>query len=413
MKKIIIINLLLLIVLISCSTPKLTRRYKEDITRRPEQEVVSIEVNAFSYPVSLKPQQGQNIFNLSDRGQQEYIKAISAKSDAKDLISDLASPLEEKQPISLLDKTTYKRRLVFAIRNKIYRPADRVIKVDLKLSLTDGCKHNIIFTSMDKIVSDYQNVDIGKLTFTQANAFGITPEITTPAAIAGGVSAKIGGSASQSKTLQEEVLLKQRYVASVGTLTDNTVTLMEESVAGVDLIGNLITEVDLKATNIAEKYIFKFKNLFNKQDKPETDNSKIGMERIPVFYPDFNKEDITDYKVWVRKVNKGDDTIQESDDEVEFIEVSGHIPSIKIISKDELKLRTWIIRDSNNLLQIKLEENEKAQDIEFASFDDANTFLKWLKLGKAQKIKENEIWLKDRIITCSNEVFRSLFIQRR
>jgi len=203
MVKTIALALLILITLTACPTPELTKRYaKADffpLKTEAVERYVTIEVA--SYPVTGITSQHKVIFDLADHGQQAYVTALAEKEkDTDSFLSKLSRPLENKQPTAI-DQAKFARKLVFSIKNNTDKPANRIDSIVLALTLKHPDK--VKFSTWNRIVTDYQNIDIGKLTFGQTSSFAFAPEITT----ATGASAKLG-TLSYGKSLQEEVGIK-------------------------------------------------------------------------------------------------------------------------------------------------------------------------------------------------------------
>lgn len=380
------VYLLILLTLSAChrAGPGLVAQRYEKATYAPPTEndaedYVSIETA--SYPVTAAPPPRQKgLFDLSDRGQEAYITALAGKEkDADGLIARLTTPLESKQPANenKIDKTGLSRKLVFSIKigEAKRKPANRIERIDLALKLSGT--NDIKFLTWDKIVTESQVVDIGKLTFGETTSFSIAPEIS----LAGDVLGKLGGGGwSHSRTAQEEVTIKDRYVIS-GTLSDKKAILSVKGVTNVDLSGNLIVDIEFKADSPGELGIITFGDLFD-NGEPETDIKKIKIGYKHALYPnlcDAVKGDL-EYSFVFREVTEGHETVPEGDDTVVFRRGNGTLRDIAIIKRGEHLFKTWqIMHKDKDLLHILLAGRDVPTLINFQSNDDADTFLKWLR----------------------------------
>jgi len=387
--KTVIVSLLILVTLSACATPELSKRYaKADFaqlkTETDAKKYVTIKV--VSYPITTKPTQYKKIFDLSDHGQQAFINALKEKEiETDNFLSKLLSSLESKQSKNVIDQTKFSRKLVLSIKNETDFPANRIDTIKLTLTIKDSKK--VKFSNWDKIVTNYQSIDIGKLTLGKTSSFSFSPEITTEA----GASAKFG-TLSYERSLKEEVSIKDRSVTS-GTLTDEEAILFQKGAPGMDLSGNLIADVEFEVTDIAVKTLYKFDHLFKKDGSPETEHKNINIIETLALYPNL-KEDIKgglEFDFVFREVKSGQETFLEGDDSVVFQKGKGKTDDITLIKKDEYALKAWRIICNKDYLHLFFKGRKKATVIDFPSYDDAQLFLKWVKDLKPLTIKENEI----------------------
>jgi len=391
-----VVNLLLLILvaLSACATPELAKRYTEahfaQLTTDDVKKYVTIKVA--SYPISTNSSQYKKIFDLSDHGQQAFVNALKEKEkETEKFLSKLISPLESTPLKNDIDLTKFSRKLVFSIKNEKDNLANRIDSIKLTLTIKkekDEKKVKVKFSTWDKIVTNYQNIDIEKLTLGKKSSFSFSPEITTAA----GASAKFG-SVSYERSLQEEANIKDRSVIT-GSLTDTEAILFQKGAPGMDLSGNLIADVEFEATDIAPTILYKFDNLFS-DGSPETDPKKITISKTLARYPNL-KQDIKgelEVDFVYREVTGGEKTFLEGDDVVVFQKGKDIIgdSDITLIKKEEVAVKTWRIIKDNNDLHILFKGRTEATVIDFPSFADADTFRQWLlslKKTYPNKIKE-------------------------
>jgi hypothetical protein len=381
--------LTIILTLSAClGTSELTKRYKdarfEDLKEADAKGYVTVDVQ--SYPMTSKPPQRKRVFDLSDHGQQAYVTALSEKEkDADKFLSKISLPLERAQPKTGDDRTNFMRKLVFSINNETKKPANRIDRI--KLALTLKAPDAIRFSTWDRIVTNYQTVDLGKLTLGATTSFALSPEITTEAGASGTL-----GSVSYEKSRQEEITVKDRLVIS-GTLTDAKAILFEKGVSGMDLSENLVAEIEFEAIDIAGTALIKFDNLFKEDDKPETDQKKIKIIETSAYYPNLQadiKGDL-EYDFVFREVMTGEKTIPEGDDEVVFQRGHGKVSDITLIKKSDYANKTWRISDGKNFVHILFKGRKDPVVIDFSAPEDAKAFLRWVKALKSTTIQDNEI----------------------
>jgi len=391
----------------NCYSQKgIANRYKKKKTTFPNSlmdSVLSIElvkVGVYCYPIKEKSNDDKNMFNLSERGQEAYIRAISRKeNESQGIIDNLSTSFTEKEkPLKVENKTKFKRRVVIAVQNQSVLPADRITKFSIELELNP--KVGIKYTTWNKITSQFQTIDIAKVDFSKGDSFTLSPELG-----AATFSASVGSYSSQ-KSISEEMNLKQRYVVLSGTLSDNKASLYQEGIEGIDLTGNIIADIEIEITNAVNKLLFSFDNLYNKNGKTNNkDSIKLNQKRIkvPNITSDIKINTLYNYTIRAVKQGKGDDTYLESDDEATYNK-SCNVSSGEaiIIPLDELKTPTWCICYDSNPLLIQPKGYETKITMEFASYEDAEAYFLWLK-DKNEWIQKMKLQLKDGKLDSKNK----------
>jgi hypothetical protein len=393
-------------ILVSCGeTGHLTRRYKTVVYNNdiPEDTLKkNVQISGFVFDPESKPLAPKSIFDLSPQGQKELIKALASKDTKPDLLAKLASPLSNSKdgPSLIVDHTKFTRRLVFAVIDLSSNQADRITKANIILAVENPIK----VVSFDKIITKYESVDLGKLNFSNTTNLGISAsagagadvgDTSTTASVpaSAGFGYGINANASNSRVFSEEVNLKQRFVALSGYVTPKSLNLYEESTSGVDLTGNIITEVTFQYVGAeAVRATYQFSNLYDKNNKESKPDSVKVSEQYQV-YPDVN-DDISvtfNFGATIRKVIKGDRTTSESDDEI--VLKSGTTTtgqSILLVPKKLLVPKFWTVTANDRKLYIKSPLSDQPGILFFASLDDAEAFTFWLK----KKSKDlNNGWL--------------------
>ena len=377
---------LVTLLLTSCAS-ELTRRYNsvEMITRGTEKSPL-VRVSAFTMEVAElegKPA----ILQLSAEGQASLITAIAKlERSAEGIYQQLANGFESYSPSDVIDRSQYKVRLVFSVQKteKMTVVADRISQLELKFN---ELSEFFQFKYWNKFETEYGQVDLGNIGLKQGTTF--TAKATPN--FGGASTGEIG--VTNSKELNEEVTLRQRFITSTGVLDKHTATLVQEGVTGIDLAGNTSIDltIELNPDKVETLSVIKFESL--KNDKGYKAANELSLKRISIKAPEFSVVESLKNGVFtrltgsyiVRHVRKGDQTINEGDDEIEFIKGNLEVipEHIAIMTKEQLErtrhrfyLHPLGYKGKN--LTIDLPENSN-QSLEFATFVEAEQFLEWLK----------------------------------
>lgn len=401
MKKILCITLACVLLLSSCNfSGKLTRRYKK-IAYSHNNSFISdnVEVNAFVLDKDKATPASKSIFDLSPKAQAALIAEVSKKEAATDpFIAGLVKSLLAKTNTAseVIDYSQFDRKIVVSVRNTGHQPADRIAKINVGIDL--GSTAKVKLASCSRLSTEYQNLDLGKLNYsnTQSGELGakITGGVNSEAGIeAGGVTAnvkpnlsgEINGKLNASRSFSEEVLLKQRMVALNASISENKLSLYEEGVSGIDLTGNIIADVTLGVEDLAVDKVFSFGDLL-KADNSLNDAAALKVNEKLIIYPNLTS-DVTatvSFSADYRYVVSGDKTISEADDKVNLY-YGNYLytrPTI-LIPQSKLKPKLWIISFEDVAgglpVQIKSPVATGAGELVFNSFNDARDFANWLK----------------------------------
>lgn len=364
--------------------PKITKRYNEiigyDNTTLPNNYV---KVTGFvTKPVSST---SKTIFDLSERGQKALIETIGKLEKSPSKIAPLISaPIKLNTPKKLItNHTLIKKRIVLSVEDIAnLQGADRLQSIRIRLKRPSG-NTNYKLVSWDKIVTQYQDIDVGKLSFSQTDSSNLSAEIALTGTIQGGLS----GSSSNTDILAEELQLTKRFPRLTGSITEDEMVIHRQSTALESMDGNVILEVTFKLSEDTEKPVYSFKGLFDK-GKAVMDESKITIDRAFHILPSIDDPDKTliemAYDIQYRKVIKGHETYTESDDKIKIIYNGvGFVPFVKLCDEDDLNLNLWVLKKGDKPVDIV--QGAQKETLRFSSFKQAQEFLKWLKMtGKLQ-----------------------------
>lgn len=385
--------ILVTLLLTSC-TSELTRRYKSvEMTTRGAEKPPLVRVSAFTMEVA-KIENKPAILQLSAEGQASLITAVAKiEKSAEGLYQQLATGFESYSSSEVTDRSQYTVQLVFSVQKtkEMTLVADRISQLELKF---EELSEFFQFKYWNKFETEYGQVDLGKIGLKQGTTF--TAKATPN--FGGASTGEIG--VTRSKELNEEVTLRQRFITSTGVLDKHTATLVQEGVTGIDLAGNTSIDftIELNPDMVETLSVIKFESL--KNDNGYKAANELSLKRISIKAPEFSVIESLKNGVLarltgsyiMRHVRKGDQTINEGDDEVEFIEGNLEVipEHIAIMSKEQLErtrhrfyLHPLGYKGKN--LTIDLPENSN-QSLEFATFIEAEQFLEWLKNTKSTSV---------------------------
>jgi len=226
------------------STPELTRRYAGI---RPDEGASRMRavVSMFSLPV-LSPG-SRSMFDLGSSGQTAFINvARDRTSSMPDFVEALGTHIPGTPAGPGIDATRLHRRVVFSLSPEGLGPADRIDRLLLTLTLTSptyGSSPAWRFASWNRFTTRYETIELGDIGLSRKREIGVSLG-DLPAGSAG---AEIGASTKLGRNLEEELELRQRYVAATGTLSDHSASIYQEGVVGIDLTGNSSIDVELAA----------------------------------------------------------------------------------------------------------------------------------------------------------------------
>jgi hypothetical protein len=401
-----IIICLILLFFCGCATPELTQRYRSATWNRTQIPEDCIGVSAFTLDTpSIESQVA--IRSLTPEGQAAFIKAVARKAqNMDDFMETLGGSLGKKSAKKgIIDLTVFKKRFVFtADRNlacSALSPADRISDLQVGLKIKD--RNDVEFVSWDKFITQYSTIDLGKMSLAQQTSSEISMSVGSPTGSP--VPITISPKTSYTRNLSEEVLLRQRYVVTSGRLNRNEAVLYLQGVVGIDLTGNFLVDITFQVKANSEPQLIMVYGPLRKDGKlvkPE----EIRIDFVDLKYP-ANSNSITcnmEYLYMLRHVKKHDETIIESDDNVDFITFRNKPFDVEVINEKELKARVFGIvtrklrgeeKTSKDGWFLCVEGLEK-RPIYFPSYSSAREFLEWIKESKNTKVAGYEFFINQR-----------------
>lgn len=392
--------------LCSCGAEKgvITKRYAKFRAVKDDKVIKdSILVGAYILePAKETPPKATTIVDLSPKGQAALIGELSRKETptAESLLQAAGSklapkPSDTKEVVTDYSKIT--KQVVISVLNQGHNPANRIAKIKVTLDLTDA-DSSIKLISCDKLTTTFATLDLGKLNYSDVKSSEISGNATLGAGIetttvkddtttkaTGSNGASIGGKLTSTKTFSEEVLLKQRLVTLNASIEEKKLTLYQEGTIGIDMTGNIVANITFEVKDAATKKVYSFADL---KAKDNTFNvpKLIKVNESYVIYANLTKG-ITakvSYDADYRTVTKYGETLSESDDEVSlYYGTEASTNTIELVPKDKLMPKLYVLspsNDTNNFpVQLQLVSAAAAGDLIFASPEDAENFLKWLR----------------------------------
>ncbi|HWU09298.1 MAG TPA: hypothetical protein VN520_23435 [Streptomyces sp.] len=369
------------VTLAACQPPQVNpvaiRRYAAARFVRDTAQYGAITV--FSLPVPGAEADG--VLDLSPQAQAEFVRAVAATPTAKSpgtIAAGLASPIQpETSPPGTRNLARVSRRVVFSIENRSMNPADRLHTARIIVRLNPD---SAVFTGWDRIATRHNKVDVGTLTFTQERDVGGELGLTIPV-----VSATPKVTSSAGSSLVENVTLSQRLVELNGALTPSEAVLLQQSTAGLDLTGNVLADFVVQMRRPHPEWFYSFTH----------DGDGCGQPRLRGEYNWITTDTrpvpatvVLDYVL--RRVDGGAATITESDDTVTFVSAAQPIQA-ELIPTSALVVHSWLVRADRTLEGVlNLRSNvggmdlERAKPVQFASYEDAERMVIWLKRCNGQ-----------------------------
>ncbi|WP_430402795.1 hypothetical protein [Fluviicola sp.] len=383
-------------VLFACQTPKVMRYYKSEkgtqtITSKTSMDSL-FEINAFV----LDPSVGANktISDLSDKGQGALIEALNSKTKtSQELVDAIAAPLEEAvTPGSTKGSITWKKRVVISIAKMDNEAANRFQQVWFTLEIPDSYKGKVEFVSWDKIITETQTYDLGKITSSRTVGFSVSPEIT----MAGFVQGKLPGAVSGSSTSGEEKSFTGKFAGlSAAVVNPSKFVMSRQALPNENISGNIVIEFTLKSTQSAESLIYDFSGFYN-GETVVSDQSKIEFVRSLTIKPDFGTISVIPinltYKFHYRTVGKGKRTEPEYDDQITYLDgIYTDSSKFNLFNTAETRPSMWKISDGSNYLH--LSNAGQTEVLQFSSYNKATQLLNWIRLTKNSQVANYQLVL--------------------
>lgn len=403
--------LLILMSAIACTpSPSLLKRYSQVTYSSPDSHRADRPSIGF---VSLALQQEaapKSVFDLAERGQAAFIASMGATTkEAEKLVAALGAQLGPggtlKKPPQL---TQFKRRIVFTVSPGSSRPADRLqwIKIRLKLS-----NENFRIDSWDKAATAYEFTDLGKLQLVQLEGRTVSGTLAPPqqATLLG--SLNVTAESQSSRTLTEDRNLRRRIVDLNVTISDNnTLEVVRQGSDDRDLDGNTIVDLSIRyvpanAYDMGSAIVNSFAGLKDSNGNLGDPKNVVLIQYVSAFPQ--KVEDIVGNVMMqydFRRVELGDDTLNEGDDSIQIYSDSVSPREQRIVLPKEAQLMTiyeYASGDNLNDDHLSVERglryetacaiSNSPRRIMIQNFPEARAFFDWLEESYAQHKFEKDV----------------------
>ncbi len=351
-------------------TQNLMKRYSKVENKITNNDTL-ILIQGTCIPID-KTNSTKTIFDLSNRGQESFIEAISSKEKKiDDFVSSISKGLVEKKKKEITyDYTTFKKRIVFNVEQKSnFLGVDRILHYQINAKVQNP---KVKLVKWEMIASQYHSINIGKVISETNNSFGITPKATI-----GAVTAEVGTIQSAKKNTEEVQINDERLKLS-GWLDESKLSLNRYSKPNEDIQGNLFVDIEFKVANM-DTYLYEISGLY-KNDTLQNDTIKIKIEKTLVRYPNLKRVDSEmgfNYKYEIRKVLKNGDTYNEGDDKIEIFQgEKSSFSNFCLLDIEETDLKLWCVQFGKYPLGVELDN--KFQTLTFDNIQKAEILLRWI-----------------------------------
>jgi len=395
-----LIYLLFFASIFGCQAPRVMRYHRSvdplvaTIKLKNDSEKL-LSVNAFVLEPSATA--SKTVYDLSPEGQAAIVEALNSKTKTSaELMSALASPIKETGvPASIKGNKVWKKRIVLNILKTDKELANRVQQILFTLDIPASLKEQVSFISWDKIATETQSIDLGKITSGSTIGASFSPEIT----MAGKLQGVSAGSASVSKTFNEEKSFTAKFAGlNAALVSADKFQVYRQAMPNENISGNIVVELTMKSKNAKEYTVYAFKGLYS-GSSVENDQTKVVLERTLIIRPDFGtNEEVPinlSYSYRYRSIKQAARTEPEYDDSIQYTDVDVvENDKFKIFDKEEVAgPTTWEISANGKTLHIYKAGNPSAEALIFENFNDAQQFLNWIKLTKNLNVSDCLIYL--------------------
>lgn len=335
------------------SQPKLLRHYQ--ILQTPAMAPASVELSVF---LANPKASGDSplVSGLSERGQAELIRSLASKvskeGGAAELMGFLHEPTEiPPKACAWANTTSMSKRLILTVLGNLSKPADRIEKLDILLTLPNPPKSNgtlgtpkAIFTSWDRFDSVYGTFNIGSAKFTQSNklSLGRTTTGTSNLANSAGSIVKVFDLGYEAdNTLEESAAYALRRLYVGGALTDTTARLVQEGAPNINLFGSSAATISFKL--LTDGDVHPVYNFTLQKNNKAVDAADVKIEWCSDKYPRNSSaiQAAVSGTALLREVSSGDGTVTEGDDEVRFRFVSLTPSTVTLAGPPDLEVQRF------------------------------------------------------------------------
>lgn len=376
------------------SKPEITRRYADlnpGGVRPQAASRAAVRLSAFVKSEDPPPAQ-PGVTRLSAEGQSALVAALASEAKGADLLRLLGRPLGGKASTGAEpeDRSKFDRRVIFGLeKSNRLGQADRIALAEISLSIEGSGR----ISEWNRFSNDYGDVDLGKVTLKQDDSQKAT--VSAGPYTGEKLPVDLGLEASHTRSLTEELALKQRYVKLTGVLetSGKAARLLQEGAVGIDLVGNSLVDltvtVDSKTSEKRPLY-----TLILEANKAALEPSLVQIRMASLTRPARGAiKCVVSGEYLLRRVEGQAATIMEGDDQVRLergLFASQTIELVPAATIDEAR-RYFVVRLEKSadasvpMLHLRRNgsvhpgEGALAGPLQFKTFEAAEEFIEWLR----------------------------------
>ena len=344
-----------------------------------------VEMDLFGYqliPSGVSPE-GKNLWELSANAQTRLVQILDERyPDNTRFIRALNQEYLTPESVPSYDFTRKDLRMVFTISKKRdysvlkggtlsghFSPADRIEYLSFSLKIPEN--YSLHFTEWNRFVTEYGEIEIGDISFAR------NLDLEMESAFSDQVD--MGGTGSLGRT--EDQQIRSRYLKLNGSISDNTIEIVEEGTREIDLTGNVTVDVSVEFSPFPERIAVP---LFSPEQRTGTDTTDVAALRfLDVLVPRMEEIPDTIYGTLelhyvYRHVRSGWKTFQEWDDHVEYY--TGSIrKKIPLFHRQDYVPSFYCIGTEGQDRKIVRAGPARTYPLQFRSYSDASRFFDWLR----------------------------------
>jgi hypothetical protein len=379
----------------SCTPdPKLALRSANDPQLPPGQPGIRLTVGSSSSEAASPAAASKDASAIATKGGDVPTSVLVINADAKD-VAAVEKALKPEQKFAT-DLTALKRVLVFTISKGAYRPADRIVRLRIRVSPT-----NFAFSDYAASATSYSSVTIDKLDLTQDNSISGTINPTFATGLTG--IAQLTASADRKLDETSEIAL---HPLDLNVNLDGPELVIDrEAERGQELAGNILVKITVRPIpRIADQsdeqeilYDLVATDMKLLDEKTGVDlapeKASISTALLRHFAPsDLKAHVMLEYVE--RHVLAGQNTYAEYNQTVSFDSPSDpdacSWSDVTVVSATDLYVPLWGIDAVGNGV-IEIQDAAGYRPLAFEDPVDATDVLKWMSRRSARVIGERRL----------------------
>lgn len=371
--------------------PELLRRHASQ-ARGEAPELVSVTVHAAPLP---REAEATRLLQLSRSAQPELIESLAAKTTTVEaFLGALSAPaVAPPDPAGLDDHTRFRRRVVVSAESRATGEADRIVRLRVVLVL-DTLEAR--FESWDRYATEHGVVDVGEMALRREAESGLDLDLGRGSALRVADRARIG--AESAVRLDEQLPITDRQL-STGVLLPDSMVLLQRAALGVDLAGNSVLAVELRARALQPTTVHRVEGLFDDRGRPappELVRATARTLRVPRA-PSRGLRARLRFEAVSRTVpaGAGDATFAEGDDHALLLRTVGAERTVTLVPASELRASAWEVVDGTcrSALHVRAPGATRPGVLRLASWREADRLARWLAASGHARLGGHELLL--------------------